>query len=622
MSFQAAKPHQNLHAWKNIGAADYVIEWFRNGIQLPFINGQPCFELQNYNLKDIERKFITEELQSLLLAGAIRKTTSRPCCVSPLKCTPKKSGGFRLIIDLRQLNECLDVPKFQYESIDTVCDLVEPKDNIFTFDLKHGFYHIPVHVNSQQFLGFTWNNVYYVWCVYPFGCSASPYYFNKCLRPVVTYLRDQGVKIALYVDDFVLLSADSVSTDHVDLVVHTLDDLGLVINVNKSDLTVSKRKEYIGYIIDTDGPEGIPWIYIPEKRIKRLKKDIRRWLNSGQLGARQVASIIGQCSAMCRSVIPGKLKLRSLHRLLATKQNWCDKITLDFDGEDCLYWWLQAIDNWNGCPVKVATIDTQIFCDSSNIGWGAVLIDGELEASGAWSREESSLHINMKEMLAIQYSLLSFAPQIQGKVIQYMSDSVTTVAYIANMGGPIKHLSDLAEQIWATSIAMGVTLKILHLAGSLNDWADMLSRLPTHYEWMLHPNLFQLLEETWGPHSIDRFATHITTQLPCYNSRFHDPYTHGVDALAQADWSYHNNYVNPPFRLLNKVIDVIVKHHAVATIIAPWWRGHRFLHRLQALSMTTPIPLPVSRQTLVLMGPQAEPLKNPKWRLYAWRICG
>ena len=122
----------------------------------------------------------------------------------------------------------------------------------------------------------------------------------------------------------------------------------------------------------------------------------------------------------------------------------------------------------------------------------------------------------------------------------------------------------------------------------------------------------------WEPHTIDRFATQISTQLEVYNScRFYDSYTSGVDALAQPDWALHNNLVNSPFTLLNKVLDVIEKQGAVATVVAPLWRGHRFLTRLRQMLIASPIRLPMSKRTIWHVDPMAKPLKNLRWRLFA-----
>ena len=85
--------------------------------------------------------------------------------------------------------------------------------------------------------------------VTPFGLSVSPYYFNKILRPVIAYLRDLGVRLSVYVDDFCLASSSAGIADHSDLLVHTLTDLGFHINYGKSLLKPSTRLDYIGYTI-------------------------------------------------------------------------------------------------------------------------------------------------------------------------------------------------------------------------------------------------------------------------------------------------------------------------------------------------------------------------------------
>ena len=167
-----------------------------------------------------------------------------------------------------------------------------------------------------------------------------------------------------------------------------------------------------------------------------------------------------------------------------------------------------------------------------------------------------------------------------------------------------------------------ITLQAAYLSGVENWKADQLSRMSSTYEWMLHPNMFQLLDRVWGPHHVNCFASFMTTQLPEYNSMFWDPMTHGVNALAQTDWASKNNYVNPPFALIPKVLDIIQSQGATATLIAPKWEGQFWYQRLLSMLIDQPIRLPKSARTILAIGPKAEPLKNVRWKLYAWRICG
>jgi hypothetical protein len=142
------------------------------------------------------------------------------------------------------------------------------------------------------------------------------------------------------------------------------------------------------------------------------------------------------------------------------------------------------------------------------------------------------------------------------------------------------------------------------------------------YEWTLNPAIFRYIDLLWGPHSIDRFASISTTQLPQYNSRFFDPLTQGVDALAQQNWADHNNYVNPPFRLLSRVLQVIKDQKAWATVIAPYWPSQHWFNSLQGMLVAAPFRIPNSPHSMWRMGDMAEPLKNHHWRIFAWRIYG
>ncbi len=65
------------------------------------------------------------------------------------------------------------------------------------------------------------------------------------------------------------MATPSKMTDHKNLLIHTLQDCGLYINVPKSDLDPSTCKDYVGFVIDTEGPWGVPWKKIPTKKLKK-----------------------------------------------------------------------------------------------------------------------------------------------------------------------------------------------------------------------------------------------------------------------------------------------------------------------------------------------------------------
>ena len=68
-----------------------------------------------------------------------------------------------------------------------------------------------------------------------------------------------------------------------------------------------------------------------------------------------------------------------------------------------------------------------------------------------------------------------------------------------------------------------------------NQKADIMSRFVDKDDWSLNSEVFSQLDKDWGPHTVDRFASHCNAQVRKFNSRFLSPGCDAVDALSQ-DW--------------------------------------------------------------------------------------
>ena len=51
---------------------------------------------------------------------------------------------------------------------------------------------------------------------------------------------------------------------------------------------------------------------------------------------------------MTKAILPTKLILRNVYRLLGTKKDWKDKLCISNAVQRYLNWWLEALSNWNG----------------------------------------------------------------------------------------------------------------------------------------------------------------------------------------------------------------------------------------------------------------------------------
>jgi hypothetical protein len=177
----------HLQHWQSFCTSVSVLGIIAVGYQLPWANGPPTAPhfAHNHPSAFQHASFVTQAVETLMQTGALMASADKPFVVSPLGVVPKGEDKFRLILDLRYVNSFLQVVPFKYDSIRSVVDLCQPKDYLFTVDLKSGYHHIDIHQRDWQYLGFEWNGSYYVSCQLPFGLAPACYVFIKVLRRMV-----------------------------------------------------------------------------------------------------------------------------------------------------------------------------------------------------------------------------------------------------------------------------------------------------------------------------------------------------------------------------------------------------------------------------------------------------
>ena len=147
---------------------------------------------------------------------------------------------------------------------------IEQDDLLPTLDLHEGFFHIIVCPEDRQYLCFQWQGVYFQWWFFPFRLSLSPEYFSKILWRLVIYLRSQGAQWQAYVHDFLMESQQDTFIDPLNMLTHTLQDLGWNnINQKKASLHTEYTIIYIGYKTNTDVTKGNPSIQIAHPKCER-----------------------------------------------------------------------------------------------------------------------------------------------------------------------------------------------------------------------------------------------------------------------------------------------------------------------------------------------------------------
>ncbi len=116
-----------------------------------------------------------------------------------------------------------------------------------------------------------------------------------------------------------------------------------------------------------------------------------------------------------------------------------------------------------------------ITTDASMTGWSAVF-EGR-PASGEWTEEFLSWHINCLELRAIFLALMYFLPVLGGYHIIVRTDNMAVVSHINHQGGSRSRTLDrLARRLLLWSEDKFLSLRAVHVPGILNLAADFLSR--------------------------------------------------------------------------------------------------------------------------------------------------
>ena len=137
------------------------------------------------------------------------------------------------------------------------------------------------------------------------------------------FFRIHGLRTASDVDDCFLASQPNTIEEHETFLISTLESLGWTINYKKSSFVPEDTKEWIRYIMFSSAlneSNSEPRICIKQDRIWKLRRDIVRALRKKVIPVKTLARIAGQCVSMAAVILPAKLLLRNVYRVLARKK--------------------------------------------------------------------------------------------------------------------------------------------------------------------------------------------------------------------------------------------------------------------------------------------------------------
>ena len=613
----------SVDAWERIGASSHVLSWIREGVPVEFDYGPPPpYRHHSAPLEASEAVWWTKEKLRLLGSGAI-EPAKHQSHVARAFLVPKKTGGYRLVINLRPLNPHCTTRSCRYEGLKVLQSIATEDAYMFSMDLQDGYHCLSIRPQDRRYVTFELEGELFQCAALPFGWCNSPYYFTKLMRVFVQHIRapfgQVGLRVLPYLDDF-LFVIDGLSAAYagVRFVQATLSMLGLVPHPRKCLWEPTQVIEHLGFVIDTH--RGL--FYLPAHKVRKLAmlaKDIicralrgKRWVPS-----RMLASFCGLAVSALLAIPPARFFLRELYTCMHADASWPGHVRLSKQALSDLRWWAALPPKWNGRPIWRVPTTRTLHTDASNSGWGAVLDDSQV-ARGFWRPAQALLHITCRELLAVRLGVESFLSLLANSHVRLGEDNTAALAAILNISSKSDALMQQLRRLWWVLDSNNVSLQAAYVPSAANP-ADAPSRMTDRDDYQLDPAVFAWLDSLFGPHTVDRFATSNNAQLRRFNSQFADPLTEAVDAFAQ-DWAGEVNWLNPPFdaRLLLRVAQKIRWDRARATVIVPHWPAQPWYREFAAQAQGI-LHLP-ARHGLFRPGSTGLPAPPPRWDVTAFII--
>ncbi len=541
--------------------------------------------------------------------------------LSALFVVPKKSGGFRPIVNLKALNKFVRYEHFKMEGLETVKNLVRKGDWMVKLDLKDAYLTVPILPAHQKFLRFVWRKRFYQFSCLPFGLSSAPRLFTKILKVVVAFLRERGLRLVIYLDDILILNEDKLKLESdFSFVVSFLESLGFLVNWEKTVSDPSQSIEYLGVIIDSLSMR----FCLPEDKVAKIKNLCSKILSKTLVSLKDLASVLGNLVWAISSVPFAQAHYRALQNFYIRqidhfRGDLSAKCPLSDQSKQDLSWWVSYLDIVNGKPFSSIDPDIIIHSDASLMGWGAC--SNGITARGPWTSVDRDRHINELELLGAFNAIQCFAQQSHDVFIRIFLDNNTAVCYLNKHGGTrSQNLTTIAKAISNWCEPRGISVQAVYLPGSLNVIADKESRsAPDASDWMLRSDLFSRISDLW-PVDIDLFASSWNAQLPKFVSWKPQPGAYALDAFS-LNWGSFFGYLFPPFSLISRCLVKLRREKASAVLVCPVWPSQPFFPILLEMACDVPRVFPSGFHTLTSPVGEPHPL-GETIKLAAWKLSG
>ena len=195
------------------------------------------------------------------------------------------------------------------ETPETIRTSLQQGEWVTSIDFKDAYFHRPIQESSRKYLRFHVEGQTYQFKALPFGLSTAPMEFTVVAKEVKLMAIHKGIRIHQYLDDWLVrATSHRVCLQHTQDLVQVCQELGWLVNVEKSELEPKQVFDFVGYQFDLKAGRVRP---TPDQW-QTLQGKIQSLLSVPACLVRQFMSLIGLLTATEKQVNLGRLHMRPI----------------------------------------------------------------------------------------------------------------------------------------------------------------------------------------------------------------------------------------------------------------------------------------------------------------------
>jgi hypothetical protein len=371
-----------------------------------------------------------------------------------------------------------------------------------TWDLKSGYYHVPIHPDYRKFFGFKIGDRYGVYNVVCFGLSEACYAFTKIAQVPLIELRSRGIPVSGYIDEGHLVAKTYGRTIRQGyLIISLMAALGAFFGLPKCNLEPLQELRWLGFLLNTLDET----FKVAPSKLAKIKEALEEAIRKPSTSSRELASLAGKLVALSPAVLPALLFSRSIFDAMAGQGCWDTWFPSPATVQQEAQRWLDNLDLWNGRLWWRRHIRLQLSIDASAIGYGGYIQEPNEHThpvAGSFTVREGLLSSAAREIIgyarAIRVVSRLFATQLRDSALLLLGDSQAALGALRKFASPspviheeLKNLFEICSNGAFDIIPRWVPRENL-------QEADELSRRPDALDWGCTQEMVDLICHHFG----------------------------------------------------------------------------------------------------------------------------